>query len=121
MPMQQSLQRDLFGQRRVEVGVQAGPAPLTPRDAWLQVLRRRGWVVLLAVVMSLSVGALIAFCRQPQFAAFEEIEVLPESDIAAGASTRAVADAATVGTVAEVLGSDALIAEALKRMPAAEA
>ncbi|HUX65886.1 MAG TPA: hypothetical protein VMV31_00200 [Terriglobales bacterium] len=117
------VQRDLFGRRAAAPALRGAAAAPPAPVAWGRLLRRRGWA--LALVAGLSLAAAWAACRwrQPVYEASASVEAQPLA-----APLRFVGDlppapapgADEVETRADELGSRAVIAAALRRLPPQE-
>jgi len=117
------LQRDLFG-RRAPTPHRAPPTTTAPGPAWGRILRRRGWALALAVGLSLGAAWTACAGMQPVYQATASVEAqrpVPPVRFAGDVPPPPAPDAAELQTRAEELGSRAVIAAALKRMPPPEA
>jgi|GEM_PF-2898690 len=116
----QPLQPDLFGRRRALAGPAVTPLPLPPRERWRRILRRRGWLLALTLLLALVAGGTVVRCRQPWYAAHAQVEVQPPTplpDTGVPPAPLSPADTAAVATVAEELGSPANVDSALQLLP----
>lgn len=114
------LQPDLFGRRRALAGPAAAPLPLPPGERWRRILRRRGWLLALTLLLALVAGGTVVRCRQPWYAAHAQVEVqppTPPADTGIPPAPLSPADTAAVATVAEELGSPANVDSALQLLP----